>query len=1021
MSNGPPGAAPGSRLPRAASGSQSAPGPPPQQQAPPPRTAGSGIPTPTGPRSRTPTRETRGHGAPQDTSRGPSFDRPENRQDIAVAPFEVQRGQPGRPMSPATGPRGPQALQPSKLGPAFVDNQAPLTDSVPRSQPQNQPLRQHGSIDETEQSPRQNNTFQQKPPLMQREEPEGSQTLRRDPFLTQDPTSSKQMETMAKEVDDLKKSNAWYMSELALARKAGYGSTTNQRSSLDGAARSLGDDDKPLVEALIAMKAELTEVRSSFASRVGEAAKQVSQAEQQRDAAVREAVYAKTKLAAHGGTPTGSPQLDDSSRDIDHSDRSTDIVRKLGAALALQKELQTKLSVLNTEHATEKQAREVAENNADAAQKRALELDQARNPAELESLRAELHEAQRIAREESAQRTDAQARANLLEIDNDELKHQLEESTAHSTEHGTMLGSLREAVNASQEKSSMMESKLHQEREGREVVQRKLMQLMTEHEERTAELESTTKKLRDAEELAEKHANEAQTHRNVMMSGLEKLNAREITSSQGTMSDKRVEILQQQVKDANSLVAKSQAEAETASNRLRGAEERIAGLEAYQQQASREGLGIRKQLQEAIRAAQTFQSQHTDLKQQLESHQRDASALAVQHGALKDLLDERSSSAARNLDSPSGGHLGSIDATRLRELEQLLDDSKRAHEETRSAFDVREQESEKAYREKLEQLEQDYQSAVSYVKGTEKMLKRMKDELTKSKAQNSRLQADYEKAQRSGGESEAPAGWEAERYALRREIEEMQESVKGSVFQLERQIDHVRADLQNAQAERDTLRSQCEELGQLSQQVSADLEKLQNENVALESRAMDAENKVSLLLDQVEHSVDNYRRQSQSMHTNGTSHTRDTSTTSTYTASHGHGHGHNDSIGGESTFSVGGASSTGPAERNSMALENLASELETLRTQWEGTHRTYRLSNNFEFERSPSNGTSGELSNSLASWRKRLDAEERDKEGPGRIPAAGGTGSVPGALRVGGGGGSGAAAAAAPGEVANVI
>ena len=799
---------------------------------------------------------------------------------------------------------------------------------------------------------------------------------------------------MVKELDDLKRSNAWYMSELALASKAGYGSGTTHRSSLDGTAKSLGEDDKPLVEALIAMKAELTEVQGSFASRVEEAAKKVSQAEQQRDAAVREAVYAKAKLAAHGGTPNGSPQLDDSLRDPDSSDRNADIVHKLGTALALQNELQTKLSNLTTEHAAEKQAREVAENNADAAQKRALELDQTRNPAELESLRAELHEAQKVAREESAQRTDAQARANLLEIDNEELKQQLEESTAHSTDHSTMLVSLREAVNASQDKYSSMENKLQEEREGREVVQRKLVQLMTEHEERTAELEATTKKLRDAEELAEKHANEAQAHRNVMMSGLEKLNAREINDSQGALTDRRVEILQQQVNDANSLVTKSQAEAEAASDKLRRAEERIAGLESYQQQASREGLGIRKQLQEAIRTAQTFQSQHAELRQQLESHRRDASALAVQHGALKDLLDERSSSAARNLDSPSSSQLNSTDMSRLRELEQLLEDSRKAHHETKSSFEAREQESEKAYREKLEQLEQDYQSAVSYVKGTEKMLKRMKDELTKSKAQNSRIQTDLEKAQRSGGESEAPSGWEAERHALRREIEEMQESVKGSVFQLERQMDHVRAELQSAQAERDQLRGRYEQLNQLSQQAQADLEQMRSENAALESRAMDAENKVSLLLDQVESSVDNYRRQSQSMHMNGTSHTRDTSTTSTYTA--GGGHSHSNSIGGESNFSTGG----GAAERNSMALDNLASELETLRTQWEGTHRTYRLSNNFDFERSPSNGTGGELSNSLASWRKRLDAEERDKE-TGRLPGES-SAAAPGALRVGG-------------------
>ncbi|KAG5438883.1 hypothetical protein PCANB_002213 [Pneumocystis canis] len=48
-------------------------------------------------------------------------------------------------------------------------------------------------------------------------------------------------------------------------------------------------------------------------------------------------------------------------------------------------------------------------------------------------------------------------------------------------------------------------------------------------------------------------------------------------------------------------------------------------------------------------------------------------------------------------------------------------------------------ESTQNYKERLQQLENDYQSAVYYMKGTESMLKRMKDELSKYKLQNSRL------------------------------------------------------------------------------------------------------------------------------------------------------------------------------------------------------------------------------------------------------------------------------------------
>ena len=1014
MSNIPQPGGPGSRLPRAAGGPQSGPGPPPLQQAPPPqsqipppqqqqqqippmqqgqasRINGSGIPTPTGPRSRTPTKDTRGYGATPDASRGPSFERIDHRPDMSSGSMDFPRGQPSRSLSPVTLAQQPQAQQPSKFQTTHSDEQPPTSISnALRSQPQSRQTRQQPSIDGFEDSP---------PQEIQQAPPPSNLTPPREVVAPQsnDTALKKEIEGLMKDLDQAKKSNTWYMSELALARKAGYNSNNNQRASLDGTAKSLGEDDKPLIEALIAMKAELADVQNSFAARAEEAAQKVAGAEQQRDAALREAVYAKAKLAAHGGTPSASPQLDDSSRDLDDTDRS-DSLRKLGVALALQKELQAKLENMTTMHASERRAREVAEENAEAAQKRVQELDQSRNPGEIESLRAELHDAQKQLRDESTNRNEAQSRVEMLEVDKEDLQCQLEETRTKSADHGTMLVSLREAVTSSQDKYETLERKLQQERETRENIQHKLVQLRTEHEERTAELESTTKKLRDAEELADKHALEAETHRNLVISGLDKLNVKKGDDNLNAMAEKRVAILQQQVKEANVLVTKCQGEADQASEKLRRAEERIAGLEAYQQQASRESLGVRKQLQEAVRNARTFQSQHSDLKQQLESHQREATALAIQHGALKDLLDERATSATRNLDSPSGRR-GSPDANKVRELEQLLEESHNAHSETKSSFEAREQESEKAFREKLEQLEQDYQSAVSYVKGTEKMLKRMKDELARSKAHNSRLQSDLEKSQRQGGQVDVPVDWEAEREALHQEIAEMQESVKGSVFQLERQMKDVQSELRSVQNERDQIHGKYEQMVQMAQRSQQDMEKLRGENAILESRAIDAESKVSLLLDQVESSVDNYRRQSQNMmNPNGTSHMREASTTSTFTGSSAGGrHSQNNSIGEEESLGSAG----GLAERSSMALDNLASELETLRTQWEGTHRTYRLSNNFDFERSPSNGGGGELSNSLASWRKRLEAEERDKETAKGAAPGGGPENTPGALRTG--------------------
>lgn len=1039
VANGPLPFGPGSRLPRA-SPAQAPSGPPPQQQAPTPRTNGltpnGVIRTASGPRSKTPTREDRGFGPAVDIVRAASFENDNVSPITREAPRHIPQD---RALSPVTNGRRTPTQQPSRLA-NHVEEPMETSNSDPyRSRSQD--LDRQTSVEDLQEQPAAAaaqqrympnqyeqsvaNSGQQRtipgqfgegdmlgPATVTQSDPSASLRKQHEELVQQQEELVQQQEVLVDELEAAKKRNAWYASELALAKQAGYHQTASQSPILDEkAAQSFDDIDKPLVEALLALRAELAKVQGSVDSQGQVAAQKVAEVERQRDAAVAEAAYAKAKLAAHGGSQAGTPQPDGASQD--DLDRSTDISRKLAVALNLQNELRSKLDSVTVELQAERRARELAESTAVATQKRTTELEQLYNPGLIDNLRAELHQAETLAREEAARSVETQSRTKLLEVDKEDLTRQLEEALNNSKNHATTLGSLREAVTASSDKSSLMEKKLQEERGHRETLERKLLQLRSEHEERTAELDSTTRKLRDAEELADRNAKEAQTHRDVVLTGLDKLNTRSLDDHSNAMGDERVTILQQHVKDANFLVEKHQAHADTAAQKLRQAEERIAGLEAYQEQASRENLTVRKQLQEAVRETQTLQAQHTDTRQQLEIQHRDANAVLIQHSALKDLLSERSTSASehrrsRNLGSP-GPRFGSPEQARLRDLEQELDSTIKAHEVSKASFETREQEADKVYREKLEQLEGDYQSAVHYVKGTENMLKRIKDELTKYKTQNARLQSELEKSQRSTGERsvehDTPAHWESERQSLRQEIEGLQESVKSSISQLERQMQQVRSELVAAQHERDQYRSSSERaqaaLSQTTHQARADLDQLQDENSQLESRAVDAEQKVSFLLDQVGSSVDNYRRRSHLQAPPPAHHTRTASTASDDAASALAGPTHS------RTTSLGADSGLEATNRSSVALDSLASELESLRSHWEGTHRNYRLSSQFDFERTPTRGPGeggAELSESLASWRRRLDAEEAERERESRV--AGGAGGVATALRFDGRGGA---------------
>jgi predicted nuclease with TOPRIM domain len=441
----------------------------------------------------------------------------------------------------------------------------------------------------------------------------------------------------------------------------------------------------------------------------------------------------------------------------------------------------------------------------------------------------------------------------------------------------------------------------------------------------------------------------------------------------------------------------------------------------------------------------------------MERHKLETNALSVQHASLKDILGERGVNASevrrsRAIDSPSSARFSTPDPHRFRELEQNYETSLKNHDELRAQYEEVSERNEKMkrdYEEKLIALDNDHQAAVKYLRGTEKMLSKLKQELQRVKTENSDLKKKVDKAKdesESSRDLNGAAGIEAAQ--LRQELAAVQASLKSSVGDLENQILSMQSKLQHTEAElaqvSTTHASTTRELSTLQTSHSlarADLDRLQKENSLLEHRAKDAEDKVQLLLDQVEHSVDNYRRQSRiSASAGGGGHATPLANghhrgLSADTATSRH-HSRGTSLGGESAYddahddaseltahggdsnahSGGGNSGSGNDARNSLALDSLANELETLRSHWE-TAKNYRLSDRFDFERgtaggassashgaSSSSGTAGGAGTtsalaggaSIANWRHALglgddddDDDEEDDDDDDDLLAAG--------------------------------
>ncbi|KAG9623125.1 hypothetical protein KCV04_g13006, partial [Aureobasidium melanogenum] len=101
-------------------------------------------------------------------------------------------------------------------------------------------------------------------------------------------------------------------------------------------------------------------------------------------------------------------------------------------------------------------------------------------------------------------------------------------------------------------------------------------------------------------------------------------------------------------------------------------------------------------------------------------------------------------------------------------------------------------------------------------------------------------------------------------------------------------------------------------------------------------------------------------------------------------------------MGGDSIYSQSiAASETGEIEapdgRDSLALDNLATELDALRTQWETTNKSYRISD-LDFEKTPTSGTAP-AEFGLDNWRRGLEVGHDDDD---ERPSTSGSSAPPG-------------------------
>ncbi|KAI0308283.1 hypothetical protein B0F90DRAFT_1665117 [Multifurca ochricompacta] len=741
------------------------------------------------------------------------------------------------------------------------------------------------------------------------------------------------------ELETLRRREVWLKAALSRASHSGFVHVDATSGDADG---GLADEQPKITEAVITLKQLHGRIQASVADQARNASQRVIEAERQRAGAIQEAAYYRAKLAALESSSEGEvTRLE--------RERLAELERQLSVTLTAQAEQDRRLAQLSDEFTLKSTLLERAEANAAEAAKRAGLLEEKhvrvlRDHTDVQERHAALDAELR----EHADRLLAQT--SLVEQRDVELVNmhaQVDELLLSRDQHVRALEQAQSALQKATSRAGEVDEQNQRTREQIVQYETELAELRGELEARISELEAVRTRLTDAENGWAKSREEADAFRALTTTGLGELldTHRDLKTDEDRLTRGHVERVQAMeaevaslramLKDATKRLDDSHRELAHERRKARDSEAEVLGLRT-------QITGLRTQLNSALgesgRARQDLASRDSELKQKV----KDAADAALRLDMLRNYLAENdivlnNDGLPAKTENETASRVAELETklahyTRLQEkterelqtvsrqkqealaqvsamstqLDRLrstqspalsrngLDDSfssdARAAEAERRVEDV-----ERSYKVRMQQLEDDYRLAVQLVKETERLNRRMKDELMKQKNLNTSLLAEVDSLRGStGAESSSRTrvngratplsddGRSSE--SLRSQLIDMQRQSQRAISEnkdlrlriesLEKDLGTMRDNLIAAQRESDERLSHVEELEQeVEQQKSALviarggydetlLERLSNENNALKRENEQLSHKIGLLLEDDEPAFGRDRRTS---------------------------------------------------------------------------------------------------------------------------------------------------------------
>ncbi|WVQ96869.1 hypothetical protein IAU59_003976 [Kwoniella sp. CBS 9459] len=584
--------------------------------------------------------------------------------------------------------------------------------------------------------------------------------------------------------------------KVMLARAVQQGFVAGDEADLDLSSHERGEEgeDKErelvskLTDALVRLKHEKAAIQTEMVSQTLSASERAMEAERLRRGALQEAAFYRAKIATlESNSPIELSRIE--------KERIIELEKQLTALTTSHVVSRKQLEIAQEAAENARSLHSSSTEREAETLKRAEEAEEAHREAveEIEQLHQKATSTEQNLREHTERLITLSSTVQQREAERDQLQNQLDEAITARDENIGLIEQAQAAISAAGLRTSEMEA-LYAKANGRvSTLEEELAEVKAELETKTRDAELAEEKFREVENAWTQSREEADSLRAVTTSRLgeildshKEMRADESRHTRGYQDQFRA--LEEEGKSLRKMLNEAGQRVDAAEMGVSHHRSKARELEVKVQSLRAELRTSRTKLLSAQAEVTKYKDVQASRDGEIKEKEMALTDLETRCTVLRNLLADHGIAVADsdldNAEAPSTRELetqlrdrGRAQEAAQREIEdlrmrceeaedkveslgRLVERIKDARSPTASSMrsptptgdadrrvgelEKRLVDMEKEHREKVKAVESDYQTAVRYVKGTEKMLKRMKDELNKQKATNTTLQTELD-------------------------------------------------------------------------------------------------------------------------------------------------------------------------------------------------------------------------------------------------------------------------------------